>query len=196
MSVNFGPLRMIGAVAPSSWWLAQAMTRFVLEKPGVKRILEVGAGTGAITKVLVRKMSRGQTCDVVEIFPELASILRLRFFDRKMLAIHCDDIRNFNRRHCYDLILCSLPFNAFHPKTAMEVLEQLVKLSKPSAVISYYEYRALKTFLPLVFKKSRLQRFYETRALVDQFTDRYKFDEQVINLNIPPAVVHYLSIDN
>ena len=195
MSVDPSPLRIIGAVAPSSYWLASAMTRFVTKRQGAKRILEIGAGTGAITKVLLGKMKVGQVCDIVEIFPKLAALLTLRFSRRTSVAIHCVDIRSFKADAGYDLIICSLPFNAFLPETTRDVIDRLVELSNHLAVVSFFEYRILHKVAPLMLNKKSLERFYQSRAVIDQFIGCHKFDEQVVNLNIPPAVVHYLCID-
>jgi len=86
--------RKIGAFAPSSTFLAAAMTKYVEEYAGAKRILEVGAGTGAITKSLIKRMSKDQHADIVEIYPKLSSLLSWRFGNYSSLSFYCTDIWN------------------------------------------------------------------------------------------------------
>jgi len=192
---DHNPLRLIGAIAPSSRFLAHAMTRFIEEKPHAMNILEVGAGTGAITKTLVSKMHDGQRSDIVEIFPKLAILLSTRFANQKTVFVHCSDIRDFESKVGYDLVICSLPFNAFLPHKTRVVLERLVGLSNQQAIMSFFEYKIIQRMAPIFLNRQRLEQFYRSRSLIDRFVARFKFDEQAINLNIPPAVVHYLSID-
>lgn len=189
------PFRMLGAFAPSSQRLADAMTRYVKDHQG-DRILEVGAGSGAITKALIKKMNHSQTSDVVEIFPQLASLLKMRFGDHKAVNIFGGDILDFVALpNSYDLIVCSLPFNAFAPQTCEAILTRLVVLAKDGAILSFFEYRILQGLAKLVLPKKKREQFLKSHDLLEQFNRRFKFDEEVVYMNIPPAIVHYLRID-
>lgn len=188
------PLRMIGAFAPSTARLADAMTTYV-SAPDVVRILEVGAGTGAITKSLVKKMRPHQSAEVVEIFPGLSKLLNYRFGHHAHITIHCTDIMHFSAEHSYDLIISSLPLNAFLPEMTQAVIERLIDLASPGAYLAFFEYRVLQGMMPLIMPKKKLEQFYSSRAIIEKFLQQYKVDEAVVKLNIPPAVVHYLRID-
>lgn len=189
------PIRLIGACAPSSRRLASAMTRFVRSNENPKRILEVGAGTGAITKSLIEQMQGHQTSDVVEIFPRLASLLNWRFGSHKSVTIFCGNILNFGSTGKYDLIICSLPFNSLPPATTRAVINKLVDLSKDGAILSFFEYKILQRIAPSVLPRRRLAQYFESRQIIDRFVERYKFDQTVVNVNLPPALVHFLRID-
>ena len=192
---NHNPIRMIGACAPSSKHLADAMTRFVTKQGSNARILEVGAGTGAITKFLIKKMSDGQKLDVVEIIPSLSQILCARFKGLVQVTVHCSDILNYQANAGYDVIVSSLPFNAFPPELTNAVMERLVELANDQAILSFFEYKVLERVAPLVFSKKRLEQYRASRKLIEGFLRRFKFDQAVVNMNLPPAVVHYLAID-
>jgi phospholipid N-methyltransferase len=186
------PLRIIGAFAPSSRRLACAMTRHVEGD----HILEVGAGSGAITKALEKKMRLGQNADVVEYFAKLAALLRLRFWDQRSIAIHSGDILHFDAQpNSYDAIICSLPFNAFSPETTEAILEKLIDLAKDGAIMSFFEYKILQGMAKMLLPKKGRAQFLASQHLIDLFCRRYKFAESVVNLNFPPAIVHYLRID-
>src|SRR5699024_2548887 len=65
-----------GSVVPSSAALSRAMAEHVRERPvpgQPLRILEAGAGTGAITRGVADAMIPGDTADLVESNPEFAA---------------------------------------------------------------------------------------------------------------------------
>lgn len=188
------PLRLIGAFAPSTSYLADAMTKIV-EAPQVFNILEVGAGTGAITKTLAKKMRPSQRADVVEIFPALFSLLNKRFSSTPSMHIHCSDIMHFQPERSYDLIISSLPFNAFMPELTQAVIDHLITLAKPGCYMSFFEYRILQGLMPWVMPAKKFAQFQASRAIIERFIKRYKIDETSVYRNFPPAVVHHVRID-
>lgn len=70
--------RRVGALVPSGAALAQAMLDLTLaEPPG--HVLEIGAGTGAISQALVRHRQAFASLQLLEANPRLADGLRRRF---------------------------------------------------------------------------------------------------------------------
>jgi phosphatidylethanolamine/phosphatidyl-N-methylethanolamine N-methyltransferase len=186
------PFRIIGTFAPSSNHLADAMTRTL---PG-ERILEVGAGTGAITKTLLKKMKPSQQIWVVEYYEKLTAMLRMRFRNEPSITFHSGDILHFDGvADSYDTIICSLPFNAFLPETTEAILEKMITLARDGAIMSFYEYKVMQGFVKKLLPKKKREHFINSQHLIDLFCQRYKFDEAIVTMNIPPAVVHYLRID-
>lgn len=188
------PLRLVGAFAPSTSYLADVMTKMV-DAPHVSNILEVGAGTGAITKTLAQKMRPPQSADIVEIFPTLFSLLQKRFGAMPAMRIHCSDIMHFQPERSYELIISSLPLNAFMPELTQAVIDHLITLAKPGCYVSFFEYRILQGFMPWVMPAKKFAQFQASRAIIEQFIKRYRFDESKVYRNFPPAVVHHLRID-
>ncbi|MFB6778680.1 translation initiation factor IF-2 [Streptomyces sp. NPDC056352] len=69
--------RITGAIAPSSRRLAAALAAPVSERAGQPLdVLEVGAGTGPVTRCLLSLLVPGSTLDVVEANPRFAAVLR------------------------------------------------------------------------------------------------------------------------
>jgi phosphatidylethanolamine/phosphatidyl-N-methylethanolamine N-methyltransferase len=67
-----------GAVAPSGQELSRLMARFVeLERPGV--IVELGPGTGAVTKALLDRGVPADRLVLIEYSPDFCQLLRKRF---------------------------------------------------------------------------------------------------------------------
>src|ERR1700730_14590423 len=68
----------IGAITPSSHFLGKEMAAHICYEPG-KVIVELGAGTGVITKALLAAGVRTQDLIVIEYSHTFATQLRLRF---------------------------------------------------------------------------------------------------------------------
>ncbi len=187
-------LRMIGTFAPSSSALAKAMTKLV-DKKIPQTVLEVGAGTGAITKHLINQTSPQHKVDIVEIMPKLTRLLRMRFAKQAGLSIYGTDLLHFVSKHKYDVIISSLPFNSLHPILTKALIDQLLNLAKPGAYLAFFEYKSMQKFMPFFLPKSAFQQFTESRQIIHDFITRYQVDEQTVNFNMPPALVHYLYID-
>jgi phosphatidylethanolamine/phosphatidyl-N-methylethanolamine N-methyltransferase len=66
----------VAAVAPSSRWLAAAITA---EVPRQGEVLELGPGTGAFTRALLRHGVDERALTLVERNPDFAALLRARF---------------------------------------------------------------------------------------------------------------------
>jgi len=70
--------RAIAAMSPSGSIISRAMARQVdFSQPGV--IVELGAGTGAITKAIIENLQPHHRLIIVEIDPDFVDILRERF---------------------------------------------------------------------------------------------------------------------
>ena len=85
--------RSIGAITPSSRRLAAAIAREVdFSTPGV--IVELGGGTGSVTRALVERAAEGTEIVVVEREPSLCALLSARFPGIRVLQ---GDARNLRQ---------------------------------------------------------------------------------------------------
>ncbi|MEI5136815.1 hypothetical protein RB199_37180 [Streptomyces libani] len=67
----------MGAIAPSGPRLGRALTRYVIPSPGSARtVLEVGPGTGAVTRHIAGSLGRLDTLDLVEANPRFVDLLQ------------------------------------------------------------------------------------------------------------------------
>src|SRR4051794_13309585 len=82
-----------GALLPSGRFLAEALARPLRGQRGPARILEVGPGTGSVTRVICRNMRPGDRLDAVEINPFFAARLRERVARDTVLSFCPGDIR-------------------------------------------------------------------------------------------------------
>jgi phosphatidylethanolamine/phosphatidyl-N-methylethanolamine N-methyltransferase len=188
-------LGMIGAFAPSSKSLANEMLRFVGQKSR-QRILEVGAGTGAITKHLIPKAGQAQRIDAVEIMQPLFAILKRRFADSPHISLHNIDILDFKADDSYDIIISSLPFNSLPAEKVDEIIKKLISMANEGALLSFFEYKGLQRFMPFVASKDKLTNFTLSRRYIEKFISQYQVEETWVHLNFPPALVHHLRIES
>src|SRR5260370_41365615 len=67
-----------GAILPSSRFLARALASEIAKPHAPTRILEVGPGTGSVTRQILRRMTPGDQLDAVEINAEFVACLQKR----------------------------------------------------------------------------------------------------------------------
>lgn len=190
--------RTTGALFPSSRALAEELTKDLREigrKP--LTILEVGGGTGAVTKVITSQMIEGDRLDVVEINPLFVKILNESIskpeqarHSWKRIEIIESDIRKLTASHSYDIIICALPFNNFDPLTTKSIFDAMCELLKPGGLLSYFEYwgvRALKwTLIGTDIRKHSI----ETGRHTEELHRRMAGSRHFIFANLPPAIIH------
>lgn len=131
--------KMTGSIAPSGAALSRALTRHV--QPGTphqpRAVLEVGPGTGAVTRHLAQRLGSNDTLELVEanrpFVDHLAAALR---HDARLAAIaprtrlHHGLIQDQQLGH-YDHIVCGLPFANFPPSQTEAVVRQLLASLRP-----------------------------------------------------------------
>lgn len=187
-------LRQSGAILPSSSALARAMTSYLARKQGQVRVLEVGAGTGALTAGIVPLLRPGDALDIVEINPELMARLQRKFqtlpqFHTDGVAVRFinEDVRNVSLERDYDYIIFSLPLTNFPPGMVQELLDLMMSCLKPGGVFSYVKYIFISR-LKSVFGGARLRADMKAnQAITNAFAEKYQIERRAVWRNIPPA---------
>lgn len=188
-----------GAILPSSRFLARALVRPLRSPRAAWRILEVGPGTGAVTREIARRMLSGDRLDAVEINGHFAEwverhVSRERVFARcreQIKIIHAA-VQELPGESKYDLIVSGLPLNNFPAHEVREIFATYNRLLKPGGTLSFYEYtlvRELKT--PFVDRRERRRLFRVGRVMRGYIRD-YQIRRERIFINVPPATVRYL----
>lgn len=159
---------LTGAVAPSSQFLARAMADAA---QGAAHIVELGAGTGAVTRALARRHAT-IPLTLVELQPALARQLA-RAYPRALV----------------------------HAATAAEVLDELPAAGAPVALVSSLPFRSMPTLARVQTRASILQFLRRNPgSWLVQYTyqPRQPFDAEpgfawkrgrTVVANIPPAGV-------
>ncbi len=166
----------IGAVVPSSRLLARLMAADI--SPGA-RILELGAGTGSVTRAVLDSGVRPEDLYLVERNEEFAAILRRRFprspviqADVGSLADHAADLPGG-----FDFIISGLPLVFFPLSHKVRILAQAFSLLRADGHFHQFTYRG------------RCPVGRETCMLLRLASSLIGFTP----LNLPPAFVYRLT---
>lgn len=196
--------RRTGAVAPSTRALARAMAAELVGKyRSDASVLEVGGGTGSITKEIVRNLGPGNRLDVFEIDPRFASLLRERVHQDKGFAnpgaairIYNQPIESIDPASRYDFIISCLPFTNFEPQMVRQIFEIYRTILKPNGICSFYEYVLMRNAAKIMSgKASERKRVTGVAKVVREYVMRYAYRREIVLRNLPPAVVYYLRFD-
>lgn len=189
-----------GAVLPSGRFLSAALARFVAEKSDrPRRILEVGPGTGAVTRFIIAAMSPSDHLDLVELNEVFVQGLENRFRTDPEFQAVADRARVLHRpveqlptdQH-YDLIVSGLPLNNFSVESVECILATLTGLLAPGGTLSFFEYIAVRTARALVSGKADRERLRGISQAMRHVLDGREIRRDAVLLNIPPAWVHHV----
>jgi phospholipid N-methyltransferase len=185
-----------GSIVPSGGPLARALARPLCGPRPPGRILEVGPGTGSVTRAIVAQM---QAVDCVEINPHFARLLRQKLESDPALAPRQADVQVLQSavqdvpgEAVYDFIISGLPLNNFTAEEVRGVLAAFGRLIRPGGTLAYFEYlliRQLKT--PFVGRAERC-RLAEVGQVVGEYIRAHEVGRERVFLNVPPAVVRRL----
>jgi len=189
-----------GAILPSGRALAAALARFVDDgKAGERRILEVGPGTGAVTRQIVAAMKSDDRLDLVELNDSFVGQLRQRFehdetfrpvADRARV-LHCP-VEELREDHVYDLIISGLPLNNFSVAAVEQILEALLRLLKPGGVLSFFEYIAVRRARALISGRAERARLRGIGRAMHRVLEGQEIRRDWIWPNVPSAWVHHV----
>ena len=184
-----------GAIAPSSIWLARTMTAPLRYQGGPRRILEVGPGTGAFTREILKSLRDGDLFDIVEINPTFARHIEqrmLRSFRSRQpqinVRVHVCPIQQAPIDGPYDHIICGIPFNNFPPPIIRSIFRRLFDLLGEDGELSYFEYAGMRAMrAPLVGRRGR-QQVRRVEAFNRILRRDYHGNTKLVLRNFPPAV--------
>ena len=191
-----------GSIAPSSRSLARAMTGPLRDRPGPRRILEIGPGTGAVTRRIVRLMRPGDRLDLVELNETFAGILRRRFeTDPAYRAVagqsqlHECPIQEYQADGTYDIIISGLPINNFQVELVREIFDAYFRLLAPGGVLSYFEYMYMRPMRKLISGRNTRERLNGLDAFLAPVLARHRLRTSWVFVNLPPAWVQHLQLE-
>jgi phospholipid N-methyltransferase len=167
----------IASVAPSSPWLSRATVRNV-DWSSARVVVELGAGTGPITKVLAEKAPVGCRVIVLERDPDFARLLNERFQHLPNFEIIEGDVRDLARMldergiRQVDYVISGLPVPSFPKDLQRDLFRVVRQVLAPGGTYNQI------TEMPLVY-----WRFY--RTFFDSVT--FAFEPR----NFPPAGAYF-----
>jgi phospholipid N-methyltransferase len=164
----------IASFSPSSRFLARSMIRGI-DWVRAKCVVELGAGTGPITKELVRAAHPGTRLVIVERDPDFCKLLRDKFPGHDIVegdACKLDEILSHRGIARADHVISGLPLPSFPSDLRDSIIRMSAKVLGPDG-----EFRQI-TNMPWVYLK--LYRNY--------FRD---VSFKLVPLNLPPGGVYF-----
>ncbi|MGW0932782.1 class I SAM-dependent methyltransferase [Streptomyces sp. NPDC002644] len=194
-------IRTTGAVAPSSGTLAWALTdpvRARARRP--LSILEAGAGTGAVTRVLIPQLSPGSTLDIAEANPRFTGRLHGLAVTHPRLAgqgqrvrVHTRRVEDLDTDRRYDVIVSGLPFANFTPEQVDTVMKRYLELLHPGGTLTYFAYLGTRRARAVFASRPRARRHQAVEEVLSDYRQRYATGCWTVWANLPPARVWQLT---
>ena len=185
--------RQVGAFAPTSRFAAAAVARSLDAYPAPRSILEVGAGTGALTRALLARLGPGDRLDLCEINARFARFLKAEFaaLAAPAVRVFAADVEGLPPDVRYDVIVSSLPWLNLEPVKVERILAWYDASLRPGGTLCYVDYwgNGVRVLLGPAAERRRLRGVRET---LHAFRRRYTYRRRVAMLNVPPMCVHEL----
>lgn len=196
-----GSWNNIGALLPTSRYAARAMASEFARRRGPRTVLEVGAGTGAITSAIVEQMRPGDRLVCYELNDEFAVFLRQRIDAdpsfrrvRDQITLVHGDITQIDRAEQFDYIISAVPFTNLPVEITEAILQTYHDILKSDGVLTYIEYAYLRMLKALTLGDDERARYEAANAVLDRVLHAYEFRRDTVVRNVPPAWIHHLRL--
>ncbi len=176
--------RKVGAI-PSSPFLAQKLVR-PLPLENAKRVVELGAGKGGITQLLLKRMPADSRLIAIEIDQELAQQLQRRFQDPRLEVINAcagsahEELRRRGWERV-DVAVASVAFGFLTDSKTHEIFSAVKPFLDEESIFTLYQYAHRMKML-----EGRFSYFDITRLLDQHFP---KIQRRAFWPNLPPAFI-------
>ncbi len=171
----------VGAVAPTAATMAELLTRIV-PRSGAPVVVELGAGTGAVTGVIDDHLPPGARHFAVELDPEMAAFLARTHPGLQVIEGDAAKLGALLAEHGVehaDAVVSGLPWSLFDDETQTAILAQISAAIGSDGAFTTFAYRH-GLLLPAARRFRRT--LHET------------FEEVVVSAtvwrNVPPAFVY------
>jgi phosphatidylethanolamine/phosphatidyl-N-methylethanolamine N-methyltransferase len=191
-----------GAILPSGRYLARALARYVAEPVAAqRRILEVGPGTGAVTRRIIDVLQPVDRLDLVELNDSFVRRLEGRFQTEphfqsvagQTRILHCP-VEELPCEPTYNLIVSGLPLNNFSAELVEKILGIFLKLLLPGGTLSFFEYIAMRKMKAVISGPADRQRLRGIHHAMHNVLKTHEIRRDAVWRNIPPAWVHHLRV--
>ncbi|MCD4726024.1 MAG: methyltransferase domain-containing protein, partial [Pirellulales bacterium] len=168
-------------------------------QPQPRKILEVGPGTGAVTRRIVGGMGADDQLDLVELNGTFVRQLERRFQTEPAFRgvadrarIHHCPIEELPGDESYDVIVSGLPLNNFSAADVERILAVLTDRLAPEGMLSFFEYIAVRPARALLSGRVERTRLRTIGRTMRSVLKHHEIRRDAVWLNVPPAWVHHL----
>ena len=190
-----------GSVLPSSRALARALTRPMRELAGPRRVIEVGPGTGAVTRHICSSLHPSDRVDLCELNAAFVDVLHRRLAEERpfcdvasCVSVHHRPIEALPIDAPYDHIVSGLPLNNFEVGEVEHILALFSRLLKPNGTLSFFEYIGIRKLRAVVSNRPGRRRLQGITSALDNILRPGEFRRDHVWRNVPPAYVHHVRL--
>ena len=176
-----GPVN-VGAIAPSSRWLAAAM----IKDCGLDvsdTVVELGPGTGSFTRSILEEITEGTTFFALELDPAFSKGLEKNYPNLIVYNTSAENISEYLARHGKtkaDCIVSGLPWASLPMEIQERIMKSVLTSLTPGGVFTTFAYVHARWFPNALRFRRRLRRhFTEVKT------------SKVVWANLPPAFVYH-----
>ncbi|OPC77021.1 translation initiation factor IF-2 [Embleya scabrispora] len=181
-------LRTVGAVAPSGPALARLLTDPLTERGARSlRVLEVGAGTGSVTRVLLSRLPAGSRLGIVEPNPRFVGRLRDLVRGHERVRVHEAFVEELGIHRRYDVIVSGLPFTNFTADRVEAIMTRYLQLLEPDGTLTYFAYRATRHARTLLSSPAEAHRHRTVEDVLATYRRHHPTACRTAWTNLPPA---------
>lgn len=178
--------RAVGAIAPSSRYLTRAMVD-PLPLRRARVVVELGCGTGTVTRALLDQMPRDSTLLAFEINPRFSQCLRETISDPRLhvLTTSAENVREEVHRRGFehvDAVASSLALTLMSERLKHDILSESRGVLHRSGVFTQYLY-----VHGIHWQGRKPGLFAGGRMLQKHFRD---VEQIIVWPNLPPAFVY------
>jgi phospholipid N-methyltransferase len=189
-SQSLRSFNVTASLFPSSRFLASALLR-AIDFSAARVIVELGVGTGAITKEILRRLKPNAILLGVDLNPAFVNHVRRKIQDSRFIPVlgQAERLGTLLSRHGIsraDAIVSSLGLTGMHPSQRSAIMTQAAAHLTHDGVLTQYQYLHANG-KPNWVSSLGLTRFPEKEFLKSHF--RQVVSERVI-WNLPPARVY------
>lgn len=192
-----------GAVLPSGRALARALTHYVRDAETSdsrdRHLLEVGAGTGAVTEEIIAALRPGDQLTVVELNQRFADRLRERLRRESQWQAAADrveivqaSVEDVSESARYDVIISGLPLNNFSLDLVERLVSKMQRLLAANGTLSFFEYIAIRRAKAALSGTDERDRLNSIGDYLDRLLAEREIRRDRVWANVPPAWVHHL----
>lgn len=163
--------RQVGAVLPTSRWAVRDMLGMA-NLPQARLVAEIGAGTGAYTGEILKRLHPEARFLAFEIDPDLAAVLSESFDDPRLETLNdsAANIEEYLDGDKVDVIVSAVPFTSLPADAKESVFRAAARALGPEGVMVQIQYST-------VLQEELTRRFASVRRRLSP-------------LNVPPAFLY------
>ncbi len=136
-------LRQICSLFPSSPFVGRTMSWAIAERPA-SHVVELGAGTGAVARQLLRHAVRSDELTLLEIDAQLGGHLRRSFPELDVIISPAQELGRLWRDRNgppVGAIVSTMPMRLFSKRTIMSILRNSLAVLEPGGIFVQFTYR-------------------------------------------------------